>query len=244
MKTVILIPTYNEGENIRGLIGQILELYPDMDILVIDDNSPDGTGRIAEQFCRQHQNVHVLHRKAKLGLAHAYQEGFAWVLQRDYDYLVLMDGDLSHHPRYISEMLKRIQNGADVVIGSRYARGGKAEAWALWRFLISRMGNIYSRFVLGSDIQDLTSGFRCLRKEALQGIDFFKMQSNGYVFQIEMTFLLVRNGFRLEEYPITFFGRRKGRSKLSLRLFTEALCLVLKLRFTGKKRSSHEDMSD
>jgi dolichol-phosphate mannosyltransferase len=207
-----------------------------MDILVIDDNSPDGTGQKVEQFRQQHQNVHVLHRRSKLGLAPAYQEGFAWVMQREYDYLVLMDGDLSHNPRYISAMLKRVKDGAGVVIGSRYVSGGKAEDWALWRFLISRMANICSRLVLGLAVQDLTSGFKCLKRETLGSIDFSKMQSNGYAFQIEMAYLCSKGGFSIEEYPIVFFGRKKGKSKLSFRLLVEAFFLVLRLRFTRHVR--------
>jgi dolichol-phosphate mannosyltransferase len=234
-KTVVLIPTYNEGESIQELLRRLLQLYPGMDILVIDDNSPDGTGNLIEEFRKRHARVHILHRKAKLGLAHAYQEGFSWVLQREYDYVVLMDGDLSHQPCHISEMLRKVQNGVDVVIGSRYVKGGSAEGWAVWRFLISRMGNIYSRLILGLEIQDLTSGFKCMKTEALKAIDFFAMRSNGYVFQIELAFLLLNNGFRVEEYPIKFLGRVKGRSKLSLGLFLEALCMVLRLKFNAKK---------
>ncbi len=244
-KIIALIPTYNEKENICLLLQELIRLYPGMDILVIDDNSPDGTGKAVEDFSREEPNVHILHRKAKLGLAQAYQEGFDWVLARDYDYLVLMDGDLSHQPGYIAAMLDFIRNGGgyDVVIGSRYVDGGRADDWAFWRFVASRLGNIYSRFVLGLAIRDLTSGFKCLKKEALSGIDYRSMRSNGYVFQVEMVFLLLESGFRVKEYPIIFPGRKKGRSKLSLRLFIEAFCLIPRLRFGRKKKIAHENIA-
>ncbi|HTY44759.1 MAG TPA: polyprenol monophosphomannose synthase [Patescibacteria group bacterium] len=235
MKTVILIPTYNERDNIRGLIEGIVALYPQADILAIDDNSPDGTGQAIVQLCQQHPHIYAIHRNKKSGLASAYLEGLAWASQRPYEYFVLMDADFSHHPRYIAKLLEKAQGGVDVVIGSRYAPAGKTEGWSVWRLVLSRLANYYSRRLLGLHVRDLTSGFKCLRKRVLEGVNFSMIRSNGYAFQIEMAYFCWKKGFRVEEYPITFFGRKKGKSKLSFRLLVEAFFLVLRLRFTGDR---------
>lgn len=226
---LIVVPTYNEHENLPRLILALLETNPSVEVLVIDDASKDGTGEIAESFSRRTARVRVLHREGKLGLGTAYVAGFEHALRWGYDYVIQMDADFSHRPEDVPSLL-RAASEADLVIGSRNVPGGRVENWSLLRRFISRGGSVYSRLVLGLPIKDCTSGFKCWRREVLETIDFLSVGSNGYGFQVEMNYLCYRSGFRIAETPIVFPDRTAGRSKMSWRIFLEAAMLVPKLR--------------
>jgi len=231
MKSVVIIPTYNERENINTLIKEIFTFLPDLDVLVVDDNSPDGTGRIIDNLSKANRKIQVIHRLKKLGLSSAYKDGFQWVLERNYDCVFQMDADLSHHPKYLSEMLDRIKTGADLVIGSRYKGGLRTEDWSLFRLVISFVANFYTRIFLAIRISDFTSGFRCFRVEALRNINLNEIRSKGYAFQIEMAYLCNKNKYSIQEVPITFFGRRMEKSKFTIKIAIEAFFTVLRLGF-------------
>jgi len=230
-QALIVVPTYNEHENVRGIAARFLTALPGAEILFVDDNSPDGTGAVLDELAAAEPRIHVMHRAGKLGLGTAYIEGFGWGLARGYDYLFEMDADGSHDPKYLPEMLALAEDGADVVVGSRYVPGGGTENWGLARKIISRGGGLYARTVLGIDLRDVTAGFVCWRRAALEAIDLATITSNGYSFQIEMKYRALRHGLRVVETPIVFIDRRVGQSKMSRAIFVEALLKVWALRF-------------
>ncbi|HET9623716.1 MAG TPA: polyprenol monophosphomannose synthase [Kofleriaceae bacterium] len=228
---LIVVPTYNEHDNVRGIAERLLAALPRADLLFVDDNSPDGTGAVIDELAGREPRVHVMHRAGKLGLGTAYIEGFTWGLSRGYAYLFEMDADGSHDPKYLAQMLALAEDGADVVVGSRYVPGGGTENWGVARQVISRGGGLYARTVLGVDVRDLTAGFMCWRRAALEAIDLTTITSNGYSFQIEMKYRAIRHGLRVVETPIVFVDRRVGQSKMSRAIFLEALLKVWRLRF-------------
>jgi len=229
MKTLIIIPTYNESENIEELTHRIFDLGLDLEILVVDDNSPDGTGEIAKRLAAEDRRIHVLHREGKLGLGSAYVEGFKYALSNGYDLVFEMDADLSHDPSYIPDFLNKISE-YDVVLGSRYLTGVNVVNWPLKRLLLSYYANRFARLVTRLPVRDSTGGFKCFRREVLESIDLDKISSEGYAFQIEMSFLAWKKGFRICEIPIIFYDRRRGRSKLSSKDAREAAWMIWKLR--------------
>jgi dolichol-phosphate mannosyltransferase len=229
-RTLIIIPTYNERDNLTPLSTQIHEALPAADILIVDDNSPDGTGQLADSLAVKHSYIQVMHRQGKLGLGTAYIAGFRHAISCGYDYVFEMDADFSHDPCYLSSLLGAAVEGSDVVIGSRRVPGGGTENWGLGRQLISSGGSLYARTILGLPVQDLTSGFKCFRRSVLEAIDLESVRSNGYSFQIEMTYRAIQKGFRVVEVPIVFVDRRAGQSKMSRSIFLEAMGMVWRLR--------------
>lgn len=230
IRTLLIIPTYNERENLTSLCTQIHDALPAADILVVDDNSPDGTGELADTLAKKHTYLKVLHRAGKLGLGTAYLAGFRYAIEHGYDYVFEMDADFSHDPCYLPSLLGAAVEGADVVIGSRRVAGGGTENWGLGRQLISAGGSLYARTILGLPIRDLTSGFKCFRRQVLEAIDLESVRSNGYSFQIEMTYRAIQKGFRVVEVPIVFVDRRAGQSKMSRQIFLEAMGMVWRMR--------------
>lgn len=229
-KTLIIIPTYNELSNITKLIPDILERHPeDVEILVVDDNSPDGTGKYVDELCVINNKVHVLHRERKMGLGTAYCAGFTYALKHDYDCIFEMDADYSHDPKEIQNFLSAIEH-CDFVIGSRYKNGVNVVNWPMQRLMLSWFANKYTRVITGMRISDSTGGFKCFRRKVLESIDLNKIKSNGYAFQIEMNFKAIHNGFKFCEVPIIFIDRRAGHSKMSKKIVREAVFLVWKLR--------------
>jgi dolichol-phosphate mannosyltransferase len=228
---LIVVPTYNEAENVGEIAPRLLSAAPGVELLFVDDASPDGTGDILDTMAAADPRIHVMHRAGKLGLGTAYRDGFAWGMARGFTFLVEMDADGSHDPRHLPEMFTRAREGADVVVGSRYVDGGGTVNWGLARKLISRGGSLYARSVLGVAVRDVTAGFMCWRKTALEAIDLSTITSNGYSFQIEMKYRALQRGLRLVEIPIVFVDRRVGQSKMSRAIFLEALLKVWKLRF-------------
>lgn len=226
----VIIPTYNERENITHLITEILA-YPRFNVLVVDDNSPDGTGAFVAEMAHQEPRVRLLSRPAKLGLGTAYLDGFRYALNEGAQFLFEMDADFSHHPCYLPSLLRAAEQRYDLVIGSRYVRGGGTTDWGLLRQLISRGGNLYTRLILGMHLADATGGFRCYRRQVLETLNLDAVRSNGYAFQIEMAYRTLQAGFRVGEVPIVFPDRRVGQSKMSRRIVVEALVNVWKLRF-------------
>lgn len=229
-RALVVIPTYNEAPNLAGLLPQVLAQDPRIDVLVVDDNSEDGTGRIADELARSDARIHVLHREGKLGLGTAYRAGFRWGLERGYDYLFEMDADFSHDPAHLKEFLKAVE-GADLVLGSRYL-GGKVTVvnWPMGRLMLSYCANIYARWLTGLRIWDLTGGFKCFRRRVLEAIDLEQVRSNGYAFQIEMSVRAWRKGFKLAEIPIVFVDRTEGQSKMNKAIVREAVWMVPRLR--------------
>lgn len=231
MKTLIIIPTYNELENLPPLLNGIFSHAPATDILIVDDNSPDGTGELAEKLGAEDSRVHVLHRSGKLGLGTAYIAGFKYAIDHGYDAAFEMDADFSHDPRHLPDFLAKIEQ-ADLVIGSRYIPGGSTPNWSLGRRFISGGGNVYARTVLRLPIQDCTAGFRCYRREVLESIDLDAIHSQGYGFQVEMAYRTYKLGFKIVETPIVFMDRRVGKSKMSSAIFLEGFLYVLRARFS------------
>jgi dolichol-phosphate mannosyltransferase len=231
VKTLICIPTYNERENIDQIVPAVLSQVPSANILIIDDNSPDGTGELADRLASDDERVHVLHRQNKEGLGKAYIAGFQWGIERKFEYLIEFDADFSHNPTYLPEMIARL-GSADVVIGSRRVPGGGVENWNLSRKLISQCGSIYARMVLGIPVYDLTGGFNGFHVSALKKIDFESIEASGYMFQIEIKYRAVKKGLNVVEMPIIFPDRLRGTSKMSGRIFGEALIAVIKLRLS------------
>ncbi len=227
---VVCLPTYNERENLSSIIEELLRAAP-VDILVIDDNSPDGTGAVADGIAEREPRVRVMHRPGKQGLGKAYLAGFKWALERPYKYIFEMDADFSHQPRYVPEFLRAIEH-YDVVLGSRWTDGGGTENWGALRKVISRGGSLYARSILGVDVRDLTGGFKCFRREVLEALDLDGVQSTGYAFQIELTYRALQQGFRVKEIPIIFYERTAGQSKMSSRIVAEAVRGVWGMRFT------------
>jgi len=226
LKLTVVTPTYNEAENLPDLLSALLTLPLDLNILVVDDNSPDGTGQIADEFARQHKRVQVLHRPGKLGLRAAYLNAFQRVFQGDADAVVQMDADFSHDPAALVEMTKRLES-CDVVFGSRYVEGGSVdERWPRWRKSLSAFGNYYARSILGFPLQDVTTGYRLWRRKALLGMPLERIQSNGYVFLVEMAYLAYCLEYDICETPIYFTDRRWGQSKMSFRIQVEAAARI------------------
>ena len=229
-KILVIIPTYNEKENIRELMIKLLQVVPDLEILVIDDNSPDGTGGLVSDFQKSEKRVYLLQRPQKLGLGSAYLAGFKWALERDYQLIFEMDADFSHDPAYIGEFIEAAKT-SDLVIGSRYLHGEvRVVNWPLSRLFISQTANWYVRLITGLPIYDCTSGFKCFRREVLEKINLNKIHSEGYSFQVVINFLAHQKGFRIKEIPIIFNDRICGRSKLDRKSVWEMLWLVWLLR--------------
>ncbi|TXL63085.1 polyprenol monophosphomannose synthase [Aeromicrobium terrae] len=225
-RTLVVMPTYNEVENIADIVGRVRLARPEADVLVVDDGSPDGTGAVVQELAEQDDQVNALHRSGKQGLGAAYRAGFTWGLERDYDVLVEMDADGSHQPEQLGRLLDASAGGADLVIGSRWVAGGEVRNWPLRRRLISRGGTFYARFMLGLPVVDATAGFRAFRRSALERIDLGAVASQGYCFQIDMTRRVHGLGMTIAEVPVTFVERQRGASKMSGAIVREALWRV------------------
>ena len=230
IKTLLIIPTYNEANNILKVLDEVLSLNIDhLDVLIVDDNSPDGTADIVKKYSLNHSNIFLKEREGKLGLGTAYIAGFEYAIENKYDYVFEMDADLSHDPKVIPEFLKAIEE-ADLVIGSRYLTGVNVINWPLMRLFISVMASKYTRIITGLPVHDCTSGFKCFRREVLEKIPLHEVSSSGYSFQIEMNFKAWKRGFRIKEVPIIFYDRTVGTSKMSKKIIVEAIFLVWKLK--------------
>jgi dolichol-phosphate mannosyltransferase len=230
-RALVIVPTYNERENIARLIDRVLAQDPRLEILVVDDGSPDGTAEIVEEIIAGNRRVHIMRRARKMGLGTAYVAGFRWALQNGYDFVFEMDADFSHDPSHLPDFLRAIE-ASDLVIGSRY-REGKVTIvnWPISRLLLSYFANVYARFVTGLPVWDTTAGFKCFRRSVLEAIDLSKVVSNGYGFQIEMHFRVWKKGFRIIEIPIVFVDRTEGQSKMSKAIVREAFLMVWRLRW-------------
>lgn len=228
-RALVVIPTYNERVNLPIIVPQVLEQDPRLEVLVVDDNSPDGTGRLADELAGSNPRVHVLHRPNKEGLGRAYLAGFRWALECDFDLVLEMDADRSHDPKYLPALLAATQE-AEVVIGSRYKNGVNVINWPMSRLLLSYFANKYAHWVTGLPLSDATGGFKCFRSVVLRSIDLDAVRSNGYAFQIEMSFRAWKKGFRLAEVPIVFTDRVEGQSKMSKKIVREAVWMVWWLR--------------
>ncbi len=231
-KTLIIIPTFNERDNITEAIRKVLNQPGNIEILVIDDNSPDGTAEVVEKIIEKEPRIHIINRSGKLGLGTAYITGFKFAIKSGYDFVFEMDADLSHDPEDIPRFLKAIEN-YDLVIGSRYINGVNVVNWPLSRLLLSIFASVYARIITGLPIKDITSGYKCYRREVLESIDLDKVHSEGYSFQIEMKWRTWREGFQIREIPITFVDRTVGKSKMSKAIVREAIFLVWKLGISG-----------
>lgn len=228
-KALVIVPTYNEKENVQRLVSEIFRYEPNINILFVDDNSPDGTADLIKKMQQEQPRIHLLQRQRKEGLGSAYIAGFKKALDMDFDYIFEMDADFSHDPKEIPNFLKAIEN-TDLVLGSRYIRGVNVVNWPMRRLLLSFFANKYSRWITGMPIEDSTGGFKCFRRNVLQSIDLDNIKSNGYAFQIELSYKSWKKGFRLKEIPIIFIDRMFGESKLSRKIMWEATFLVWKLR--------------
>jgi dolichol-phosphate mannosyltransferase len=231
-RALVVVPTYNEALNLPLIVPQILAQDSRLDVLIVDDNSPDGTGQVADEMAAADARVHVLHRPGKSGLGKAYLAGFRWALERDYELVFEMDADFSHDPKFLADFLRAAEN-ADLVIGSRYKTGVNVINWPISRLLLSLGANRYARWITGLPIMDSTGGFKCFRRRVLQAIEFERVRSNGYAFQIEMSFRAWKKGFRLVEIPIVFTDRVEGQSKMNKRIVREAIWMVWWLRLKG-----------
>ena len=227
-RALVLLPTYNEKDNVERIAKKVLEVDPRIEILVVDDNSPDGTGEIADRLATDEPRIRVLHRKEKQGLGRAYIAGFKYGIEQKYDYIFEMDADFSHQPKYLADHLKNIQS-CDLSLGSRYVKGGGVENWPKTRWAISYYANVYSRVVTGLPVKDATGGFKCFRREVLESLELDKIRSNGYSFQIEVSFRVWLKGYRICEIPIVFVEREAGSSKFSKKIIYEAIFMVLYL---------------
>jgi len=226
---VVVIPTYNERENLERLVDEIRSLNLNLDVLVVDDNSPDGTGSLAERLRSEGRVAHVIHREGKLGLGSAYVAGFRWALAKNYPLIFQMDADFSHDPHALPDFISAIEH-ADLVIGSRYINGITVINWPIGRLLLSYFANAYARFVTRMPLRDMTGGFKCFSRDALKRINLDRISSEGYSFQIEMNFIALHLGFRVKEIPIVFRDRQAGTSKMNFRINREAAWMVWKLR--------------
>lgn len=230
-RALVIIPTYNERENVLKIIDAVLAQSPILDVLIVDDGSPDGTGALVDERATSDSRVHIIHREKKLGLGTAYIAGFRWALARDYDLVFEMDADFSHDPQHLPQFLSSIEN-ADLVIGSRYRdRRVTVVNWPIGRLLLSYFANVYARFVTGLPIFDTTAGYKCFRRKVLESVDLNDVKSNGYAFQIEMHFRVWRQNFRIVEIPIVFVDRTEGTSKMSKKIVREAVWMVWRLRW-------------
>ena len=236
-RALVIVPTYNERDNILKLIDAVLAQADELDVLVVDDGSPDGTGALVDERAAADDRVHILHRERKLGLGTAYLAGFRWALERDYEFIFEMDADFSHDPQHLPQFLASVEN-ADLVLGSRYREGRVTIVnWPIARLMLSYFANVYARAVTGLQVYDATGGFKCFRRKVLEAIDLTKVKSNGYAFQIEMSFRVWKKGFRIVEIPIVFVDRTEGSSKMSRAIIREAVWMVWRLRWwsiTGK----------
>jgi len=228
-RALIIFPTYNEKENIERIVEQVLEQDNCVDVLIVDDSSPDGTGQIADKMSSENSRINVLHREKKEGLGRAYIAGFQWGIERKYDYLFEMDADFSHKPEYIPDFLETIKE-YDLVLGSRYISGVNVVNWPMSRLLLSYFANMYARIVTGLPVRDGTGGFKCFRREVLEAIDLVSIKSNGYIFQIEMSMRAWKMGYSIKEIPIVFVDREMGASKMSKKIVREAIWKVWYLR--------------
>lgn len=229
-RTLIVTPTYNEIENLGGFVERVRKALPEAHMLIVDDNSPDGTGALADGIAAKDDHVKVMHRAGKLGLGTAYLEAFTRGVAEGYERFIEMDADMSHDPKYLASFVKAFDDGHDVVVGSRNVEGGSVEGWGLGRHVLSKGGSLYSRGVLGLPVKDLTTGYKGFTRRALDTIDLTRVRSNGYSFQIEMTFRASLAGLKIKEVPIVFVDRTKGQSKMSRRIFAEAIAVVWRLR--------------
>ena len=230
-RALVIVPTYNERENIRRLVDTVLQQDGRLEVLVVDDGSPDGTGQIVAELEATDSRVHLLERPKKMGLGTAYIAGFTWALERDYQYILEMDADFSHDPAHLPQFLRAIEN-ADLVLGSRYQQGRVTVVnWPIGRLLLSYTANLYARAVTGLPVWDATGGFKCFRRTVLESIDFSHVSSNGYAFQIEMSFRAWKRSFRIAEIPIVFVDRTEGTSKMSKSIVREAIWMVWRLRW-------------
>lgn len=229
---LVIIPTYNERDNLEPIATAVLAADARVDVLVVDDNSPDGTGQLADQLAAKQPRLRVLHREKKEGLGRAYLHAFRWALEHGYQYVMEMDADWSHDPKYLPRFLDEAEAGADLVLGSRYVPGGGTVNWGPGRRFISKGGSLYARTILGVKVRDLTGGFKCFRRSVLESIALDAVKSTGYAFQIELTYRALKAGFKVKEIPIVFEDRRVGQSKMSRKIFLEALTMVWKLKAT------------
>ncbi len=240
MRALVILPTYNEIENLPRIVPQILEVDPDLEVLVVDDDSPDGTGKEADRMAEVNPRLSVIHRASKMGLGSAYITGFKYGIEKGFDYLFEMDADFSHDAKYLKDFLREIKE-ADLVVGSRYLQGVNVINWPMSRLLLSYFANVYTRIITGLPLRDATGGFKCYRREALEAIELDSVRSDGYSFQIEMSFKLWRKGFRLKEIPIIFYDRQRGESKMSKKIVREAVWMVWRLgleRLFGREDSA------
>ena len=231
-KGIVLIPTYNELDNVERITGKILQYVPNIHILFIDDGSPDGTAEHIKELIKDNKNIHILERPDKMGLGSAYVSGFKFALEKGYEYIFQMDADFSHDPKELPNFIKAIEE-SDLVLGSRYIKGVNVINWPLSRLLLSYFANSYTRIITGLPICDATGGFKCFRRAVLESIDLNSIKSNGYAFQIEMTFKVWHKGFHVKEIPIIFIDRVYGESKLSKKIMWEAIFMVWKLRISS-----------
>ncbi|QHI68891.1 polyprenol monophosphomannose synthase [Tichowtungia aerotolerans] len=234
-KTLVIIPTYNEAQNVQPIAQAVLDAAPDVNLLFVDDNSPDGTGRLIDQMVEKDERIHVLHRMEKDGLGRAYIAGFKWALARDYEFVFEMDADFSHNPKDIPAIQEAAQ-GAELAIGSRYVGGIRVINWPLHRLILSRGAGIYVKLITGLPLTDPTGGFKCFRRCVLESINLDAIVSNGYSFQVELNHLAWRKGYRIVEVPIVFEERHSGASKMSNKIIFEALWMVWRLLFQAKFR--------
>ena len=230
--SIVIIPTYNEKENVEAMIRKVFSLSQAFDVLIIDDGSPDGTADIVKRLQKEFPNqLHIEERKGKLGLGTAYIHGFRWALKNNYEYIFEMDADFSHDPKYLKGFIQKIDEGYDLVIGSRYIDGISVLNWPLRRLILSYLASVYTRAVTGLKVMDTTAGFMCYKVNSLKQIDLDNVRSNGYSFQIEMKFKMYKKGFKIIEVPILFIDRREGESKMSRKVVYEAYFMVWKLKF-------------
>lgn len=232
-KNIVIIPTYNEIENIEKMVHTVFALPREIELLIVDDGSPDGTAAKVKELQKQYVGkLHIEERKGKLGLGTAYIHGFKWCLARDYDYIFEMDCDFSHNPTDLVRLLEACENGADVAVGSRYTKGGKVSNWPIGRILMSYFASVYVRMILWISVKDTTAGFKCYKRKVLETIELDKIRFMGYAFQIEMKYRAIKKGFKIVEVPILFTDRVLGVSKMSTKIFKEAFLGVLQMRFS------------
>lgn len=231
MKVLVVIPTYNESENIEKIIKEIFKFLPRANILIVDDNSPDGTANIVKEIMKNDERVNLILKEKKEGLGKAYKTGFKWGIEKNYDIIIQMDADFSHSPEVLPEFIKEIEKGCDLIIGSRYLNGVSVVNWPIKRLLLSYFANVYARIMTGVPVRDLTGGFKAWKKEVLENLPWEKIDAEGYGFQIQTTFYAKKLGYKIKEYPIIFIERRVGISKMSKKIIFEAFFLVIKLFF-------------